>query len=74
MRNEEHALFTYMYMYYINKSNGHLIRQNVVIHIIDQELRLLVNYTVTGKGFFFFCVILGHHYLRQAKTMEATSK
>lgn len=30
--------------------------------------------TVTGKGFFFFRVILGHHYLRQAKTMEATSK
>lgn len=23
MRNEEHALFTYRYMYYINKSNGH---------------------------------------------------
>lgn len=72
MRNEEHALFTYMYMYYINKSNGHS-RQNVVIHIIDQELRLLMNYTVTGKGV-FFRVILGHHYLRQAKTMEATSK
>lgn len=52
MRNEEHALFTYMYMYYIDKSNGHL-RQNVVIHIIDQELRLLMNYTVTGKGCFF---------------------
>lgn len=73
MRNEEHALFTYMYMYYINKSNGHL-RLNVVIHIIDQELRLLMNYTVTGKGWVFFRVILGHHYLRQAKTMEATSK
>lgn len=31
MRNEEHALFTYMYMYYINKSNGHS-RQKCYTH------------------------------------------
>lgn len=52
MRNEEHALFTYMYMYYINKSNGHS-RQNVVIHFIDQELWLLMNYSYWKRGFFF---------------------
>lgn len=53
MRNEEHALFTYTYMYYINKSNGHS-RQNVVIHIIDQELLLLMNYSYWKRVFFFF--------------------
>lgn len=31
MRNEEHALFTYRYMYYINKSNGHS-RQKCYTH------------------------------------------
>lgn len=50
-----------------------VIQGKNVTHIIHQELRLLMNYTVTGKGG-FFRVILGHHYLRQAKTMEATSK
>lgn len=57
-----------------------VIQGKNVTHIIHQELRLLMNYTNTGKGwvflfgFFFFSEILGQHYLRQAKTMEATSK
>lgn len=56
-----------------------VIQGKNVTHIHHQELRLLMNYTNTGKGWvflfgFFFCEILGQHYLRQAKTMEATSK
>lgn len=58
MRNEEHALFTYMNMYYINKSNGHS-RQKVVMHIIHQiksySYWKLHNYG-TGKGFDFVFV------------------
>lgn len=56
MRNEEHALFTYMYMYYINKSNGHS-RQKVVMHIIRSPRAIVTeNYTITGKGFDFVFV------------------
>lgn len=78
MRNEEHALFTYRYMYYINKSNGHS-RQKCYTHYsprvtVTDELHKFWERLGFFVWFFFFCEILGQHYLRQAKTMEATSK